>query len=441
MQINYGGTDTVIDSNKKKDLLAEALQKIKNYSKVLVLPPDITRLHSGAGELTKMLYDILGKDKMRIMPAIGTHEALTEEHIRIMYPGVPRELFMVHDWRNDVVPLGVVPSDFIKEVSEGKLDYEIPIQVNKILLEVCSSIALFPRHSAERDRRNVNGYDLIISVGQVVPHENTGFSNYSKNIFIGIGGEETINKSHFLAGVYGMERIMGRINTPVRKVLDYAEQFIKGIPIIYIMTVIGREDANHVPPCNGRTELVTSGLFIGDNKDTFVESAKLSQQINLTRLKEPLKKAVVYLDPVEYQSHWLGNKSIYRTRMAMADGGELTVIAPGLRMYGEDPEIDRLIRKYGYHGTDEILQEVKENQELRNNLVSAAHLIHGSSERRFRIIYAPGHLSKEETENAGYEWADVNSLMKQYDINKLKDGYNGDFYYISNPALGLWTAE
>jgi len=409
MQINYGGTDTIIDSNKKKDLLAEALQKIENYSKVLVLPPDITRLHSGAGELTKMLYDILGKDKMRIMPAIGTHEALTEEHIRIMYPGVPRELFIVHDWRNDVVQLGIVPSDFIKEVSEGKLDYEIPIQVNKILLE--------------------GGYDLIISVGQVVPHENTGFSNHNKNIFVGIGGEETINKSHFLAGVYGMERIMGRIDTPVRKVFDYAEQFIKGIPIIYIMTVMGKED----------NKLVTRGLFIGDNKETFVESAKLSQQINLTRLKEPLKKAVVYLDPVEYQSHWLGNKSIYRTRMAMADGGELTVIAPGLRMYGEDPEIDRLIRKYGYHGTDKILQEVKENQELRNNLVSAAHLIHGSSEGRFRIIYAPGHLSKEETENAGYEWADVNSLMKQYDINKLKDGYNGDFYYISNPALGLWT--
>jgi nickel-dependent lactate racemase len=411
MQINYGGTDTIVDSNKKKDLLAEALKNIKSYSKILVLPPDITRLHSGAGELTKMLYDILGKDKMRIMPAIGTHEALTEEHIRIMYPGVPRELFMVHDWRNDVVQLGVVPSDFIKEASEGKLDYEIPIQVNKILLE--------------------GGYDLIISVGQVVPHENTGFSNYSKNIFVGIGGEETINKSHFLAGVYGMERIMGRIDTPVRKVFDYAEQFIKGIPIIYIMTVMGRED----------NKLVTRGLFIGDDRETFEEAAKLSQKVNLTKLKEPLKKTVVYLDPVEYQSHWLGNKSIYRTRMAMADGGELIVIAPGLRMYGEDPEIDRLIRKYGYHGTDEILQEVKENQELRNNLVSAAHLIHGSSEGRFRIIYAPGHLSKEETENAGYEWADVNSLMKQYDINKLKDGYNGDFYYISNPALGLWTVE
>jgi nickel-dependent lactate racemase len=408
MQIHYGGTDKIVDSNKKKDLLAEVLQKIK-YSKVLVLPPDITRLHSGAGEITKMLYDMIGKDKtFHIMPAIGTHEALTDDHIRMMYPDIPRELFMVHDWRNDVVPLGAVPSDFIKEVSEGKLDYEIPIQVNKILLE--------------------GGYDLIISVGQVVPHENTGFSNYTKNIFIGIGGEETINKSHFLAGVYGMERIMGQIDTPARKVLDYAEKFIKGIPIAYIMTVMGREE-----------KLVTRGLFIGDDRETFVVAAKLSQQVNLTRVKEPLNKVIVYLDPMEYQSHWLGNKSIYRTRMAIADGGELIVIAPGLRMYGEDPEIDRLIRKYGYHGTDEALREVKENQELRNNLVSASHLIHGSSEGRFRIVYAPGHLTKEETEKAGYEWADVNSLLKQYDPDKLKDGYNDGFYYVSNPALGLWT--
>lgn len=182
------------------------------------------------------------------------------------------------------------------------------------------------------------------------------------------------------------------------------------------------------------------GLFIGDDRETFQRSAELSQMVNLTHLKEPLKKAVVYLDPIEYQSHWLGNKSIYRTRMAMADGGELIVIAPGLRMYGEDPEIDRLIRTYGYHGTDEVLKEVKDNEDLQRNLVASAHLIHGSSEGRFNITYAPGHLTKDETESIGYKWADVDELMKKYNPSKLKDGYNDDFYYISNPALGLWTA-
>ena len=186
-------------------------------------------------------------------------------------------------------------------------------------------------------------------------------------------------------------------------------------------------------------ELVTRGLYIGNDRETFEHAARLSQKVNLDRLSEPLEKVVVYLDPKEYQSHWLGNKSIYRTRMAIADGGELIVIAPGLHEFGEDPEIDRLIRKYGYHGTEAVLRETSANEDLRSNLAAAAHLIHGSSEGRFRITYAPGHLTPEETSSAGYQWADVNSLLKEYDPAKLKDGYNDGFYFISNPALGLWT--
>jgi nickel-dependent lactate racemase len=413
MWIGQGGTNIIIDLDTKKKLITEALNILdKNYSKVLIIPPDITRLHSGAGEITQMLYGMLGGyDKFHVMPAIGTHEVMSENQRKLMYGNIPGELFKVHDWRNDVVQLGVVPSDFIKRVSEGKLDYEIPIQINKILLG--------------------GVYDLVISVGQVVPHENTGMANHNKNIFVGVGGQETINRGHFLAGVYGMERIMGKINTPLREALNYAEDsYLKDIPILYIMTVMGRDE-------NGK--LVTRGLYIGDERKAFEHAAMLSQKVNITRLAKPLEKVVVYLDPKEYQSHWLGNKSIYRTRMAIADDGELIVMAPGLREYGEDPEIDRLIRKYGYHGTEEILQEVKENQDLKDNLVAAAHIIHGSSEGRFKITYAPGHLTPEETRSAGYEWANINSLLKKYDPSKLKEGYNDGFYFVNNPALGLWT--
>ncbi len=409
MQLIHEKPDAFIDLETLKSLLSQAFHKV-SCSKVLLLPPDVTRLHSKAGEITKILFDIL-PGKKTIMPAIGTHEPLSDEHKKIMYPGIPFKSFIVHDWRNDIVELGKIPSDMIYHVSEGKLDYEIPIQVNKILIE--------------------GGDDLIISIGQVVPHENTGFANHNKNIFVGIGGQETINKSHFLAAVYGMERIMGKVKTPVREIFDYAEDnFLKNIHIIYIMTVMGRNENN---------KLVMKGLFIGDNRETFYRSAELSRKVNITKLNEPLQKAVVYLDPIEYQSHWLGNKSIYRTRMAIADGGELIVLAPGLKMYGEDAEVDRLIRKYGYHGTEEILREVRENEDIKRNLASAAHLIHGSSEGRFKIIYAPGYLTKEETESVGYEWADVNKLLKIYDPDKLKDGYNDGFYYISNPALGLWS--
>ncbi|NOR33304.1 MAG: D-mannonate epimerase, partial [Bacteroidales bacterium] len=143
-------------------------------------------------------------------------------------------------------------------------------------------------------------------------------------------------------------------------------------------------------------------------------------------------------------STWLGNKSIYRTRMAIADGGELVVLAPGLKEFGEDAEIDRLIRKYGYQTTPEILKAVKENTDLQENLSAAAHLIHGSTEERFSVTYCPGHLSKEEIEAVNYQYEELDEMTARYDSGILKEGFNtmpdGEhIYYISNPALGLWS--
>jgi nickel-dependent lactate racemase len=314
------------------------------------------------------------------------------------------------------VTLGEVPSQFVCDVSEGKVEYTIPIQVDKLLVE--------GRH------------DLILSIGQVVPHEVIGMANYNKNILIGTGGSEAINKTHFLGAAYGMERIMGRVNTPVRMVLNYgSERFAKHLPIVYVQTVIGMDEGG---------ELVVRGLFVGDDVECFNRAAELSLRVNFEMLDEPLKKVVVYLNPAEYKSTWLGNKSIYRTRMAIADGAELIVLAPGLAQFGEDPEIDGLIRKYGYAGTPKMLELVKQNPDLQQNLSAAAHLIHGSSEGRFTITYCPGHITRQEMESANFRYADPMKMMKRYDPSKLVDGYNlmpdGEaIFYISNPALGLWA--
>jgi hypothetical protein len=159
---------------------------------------------------------------------------------------------------------------------------------------------------------------------------------------------------------------------------------------------------------------------------------------------KPLDKVVVYLDSGEFRTTWLGNKSIYRTRMAIADGGELVVLAPGVHKFGEDNEIDRLIRKYGYKGTPAVLRAVDENEELRNNLSAAAHLIHGSSEGRFTIRYCPGHLTRQEVESVGYQWGDLQSMLAVYPRKTMRDGWNiandgSSFYYIANPAVGLWA--
>jgi len=280
------------------------------------------------------------------------------------------------------------------------------------------------------------GHDLILSPGQVVPHEVIGMANYNKNVFVGTGGAEGINKSHYLGAVYGMERIMGRAINPVRKVLNYAhERFARHLPLVFAHTVVGRQ-------ADG--SLAVKGLYIGDDPECFLKAAELSLAVNFTMLDKPLAKVVVYLDPKEFRSTWLGNKSVYRTRMALADRGELVVLAPGVKEFGEDPEIDRLIRKYGYSGTDRVVGLVEKEADLKASLSAAAHLIHGSSEGRFSITYAPGHLSREEVEGVGFRWADLGETLKRYDPTRLKEGFNTlpdgqEIFYISNPAVGLWA--
>ena len=255
---------------------------------------------------------------------------------------------------------------------------------------------------------------------------------------MGTGGSEGINESHFIGAAYGMERMMGRANTPLRKILNYAQdEFCQNLPLLYVLTVIGTNECG---------ELVTRGLFVGDDHECFERAAALSVEVNFTQLDEPLDKVVVYLDPEEFHSTWLGNKAIYRTRMAIADAGELIVLGPEVGTFGEDPEIDRLIRKYGYRTTPEIMEFMDSNEDLKANLSAAAHLIHGSSENRFSITYCSGKLSREEIESVGYQFGDINEALTKYPVGTLQDGWNysddGEkFYFISNPALGLWAEK
>jgi nickel-dependent lactate racemase len=396
--------------------LTVALDKLGARRKVLAIPPDFTRKHSFAGELTGMVESYYGEALTDVLPALGTHAPMSEQEIENMFAGVPKGKFRVHNWREDILTLGEVPGEYVSEVSGSTVSYSWPAQVNRLLTE--------------------GGFDLILSIGQVVPHEVIGMANYNKNIFVGCGGPEGINKSHFLGAAYGMENIMGRADNPVRRVLNYAsENFASDIPIIYVQTVVS--------PGENR-ELKVRGLFIGDDMECFSLASDLSLKVNFEMLDRPLQKVVVYLDPHEFKSTWLGNKSVYRTRMALADNAELIVLGPGVKEFGEDATIDSLIRKYGYRSTPEILDFVDRNEDIRDNLSAAGHLIHGSSEGRFEIIYCPGNLSREEIEGAGYSYAGLDDMLKKYNPEILKDGFNTlpggeEIFYISNPALGLWA--
>jgi nickel-dependent lactate racemase len=410
-----GGPDRELTSDELRDLFLGALEKVGKRSKVLAIPPDHTRVASRAGELTRHAWKYYGPGFCAILPALGTHRAMSSDQLLSMFGEIPSALFHAHKWREDVETIGVVPRDFIREQSEGRLDYDWPAQVNRLVSR--------------------GQFDLILSLGQVVPHEVIGMANYNKNILVGTGGPDSINRSHYLGAVYGMERIMGRADNPVRRVLNYAaSHFLASLPIVYVLTVVSRNSAG-VP--------VTRGLFIGDDSECFHRAAELSFQVNTALMPKPLRKVVVHLDPREFHSTWLGNKAIYRTRMALENGGELIILAPGVREFGEDPLIDRLIRKYGYHGTEATLAMVSENDDLAANLSAAAHLIHGSSEDRFHIVWCPGHLTREEVEQVGFQYAEPAKMMKLYDPAKLQQGWNcvqgEEIFFIDNPGLGLWA--
>ncbi|XAM01074.1 lactate racemase domain-containing protein [Phycisphaeraceae bacterium D3-23] len=424
--LSVGGAGSAIDRAALEahlDTLIDRLITQPGAERLLIVPPDITRLNSRAGEITAYLWDKLHETvHIDILPALGTHKPMTPGQCEKLFgPTVPFDRVIAHDWRNDLAPLGEVSAQRMGELSGGRFAEPMRVAINKRLME--------------------GGYDRILSIGQVVPHEVIGMANYTKNIMIGVGGKDTIDKSHFLGAVCGMESIMGQADTPVRRALNGAYDTLvrDRLPITFILTVIG----------DSADGLVMRGLYAGDGDDTFEQAAALSKQVNFDVLDAPIKRCVVYLDPDEFHSTWLGNKAIYRTRMAMADDGELIVLAPAVNTFGEDADIDTLIRKHGYRGTPGTLQALDQDADLAGNLSAAAHLIHGSTEGRFTVTYCTTDaLPREAIEQVGYQHRDYADAVKQYPPEQLghSAGWHTDadgepFFYIPNPALGLWAAR
>ncbi len=412
-----GSPTTALDSTDLREALKATFDAISRPEKVLLLPPDQTRLFSRAGELTVLAHELLGDRVSDIMPALGTHSPMTPSQLEHMFPGVPHDLFRAHRWRDDVVELGQVPAEYVSQVTGGVYQRSWPAQVNRLL----------------RD----GNHDLIFSIGQVVPHEVIGMANYNKNVFVGTGGVAGINESHYLSAMVGIDDTLGIANTPLRQILNYAQDhFCQDMPLLYALTVIEQ--------LKDGTKL-TRGLYIGDDHDTFFAAAELARLVNITHLPRAPQHIVAYLDPREFKSTWLGNKAIYRTRKAVATGGRLTVLGPAVEEFGEDKRIDHLIRKYGYRTKSEVMELYAENEDLAADPSAAAHLVHGSPENRFDVVYAAGKLTSEEIRSVGFIPGNLDELLERYDVSKLQDGFHEDsdgteFYFVQNPALGLWEA-
>jgi len=398
----------------------EARQRICRHPKrVLLLPPDITRMHSGAGRMTEIIYQILSRDAdVHVIPTLGQHEPHSREQNARMFGSIPHERIHAHHWINTVVRLGEVPADFVREVTHGAADWPIPIELNSMLMK--------------------EAWDLIINIGHVVPHEVLGFANHNKNYFIGLAGKGTICASHIAAACCGIENNLGTLITPVRACYNKAENdFLASLPDFYIQIVMARDSED---------QLVHTGIYVGDDVETYLMAARQSREQNIKVFEEPLRKVVCVMQEDEFVSTWVANKAIYRTRMAMADGGELIIIAPGLKRFGEQEEVDRVIRKYGYVGTQRVMQLYRQNKDLQDLAHATAHLIHGSSEGRFTITYAPGHLSKEEIEGVNFRYADLNDTLRRYPPDKMREGWNTapdgeEVYFIPTPSAGLWATR
>ena len=413
----YAKSELGLSGGEIREALLRSIEG-RDLKKVLIIPPDFTRFHSNAGFITNVYYHALTERgcEVDILPALGTHVPVSEEEAAAMFGDVPYEKFIPHNWREDVIRIGEVPAAYLEEITGGLWHDPVSVEINRLVMD--------------------ESYDLILSIGQVVPHEVIGMANHAKNLFVGVGGSDMINKSHMVGAVYGMERMMGKDHTPVRRIFDYGmEHYLCDRPILFVLTVCTAPGGN----------IRTHGLFIGSDRKCLEAAIALAQEKNIDFVDTGIKKCVVYLDPGEFKSTWLGNKSVYRTRMAIADGGELLVLAPGVERFGEDMQVDKLIRKYGYKGRLNTLEQFEkpENQDLRDNMGAAAHLIHGSSDGRFTITYAVKNIPQEEVRSVGFEAADYDEMSKRYDPEKLQYGYNTlpdgeEIYFIPNPALGLW---
>jgi nickel-dependent lactate racemase len=400
--------------------VAEARRRIcAKPKRVLLLPPDITRMHSGAGRLTEMLYNRLsGEADVHVIPTLGQHVPHTKEENQKMFGSIPNERIHAHDWRGGCVEIGEISGRYMDEVTQGAADWPMPIVLNRMLM--------------------AEPWDLIINVGHVVPHEVLGFANHNKNYFIGLGGKDLICAAHMAAASCGIENNLGNLITPLRACFNRAEdEYLGALPDLYVQVVLAR---------NEKDQLVHTGVHVGDDLETYLEAAKQSREENITLFDEPIEKIVCVMQGDEFFSTWVANKSVYRTRMALGDGGKLIVIAPGLKRFGEQPEVDAFIRKYGYVGTERVMDQYRRNADMQDLAHATAHLMHGSSEGRFQITYAPGHMRQDEIEGVNFQYAEINETIARYDPDQCKQGWNktadGErFYFIPTPSAGLWATR
>lgn len=318
--------------------------------------------------------------------ALGTHPPLTVTEIENLL-GIPDmedyqeksgSRIWNHDWKNEknLARIGIIEPDEVTVLTDGLLGNPIPVEINKL----------------------IESYEQLIICGPVFPHEVAGFSGGNKYLFPGIAGEKIIHMTHWLGALSTSLETIGKLDTPVRRIINRASVFIK-VPVKHMAFCI-KDDA-------------VFGLYIGDMDETWGEAAKLSARLNVIQVPQKYQ-SVLSIPSKKYNELWTAAKAMYKLEPIVADGGEVIIYAPHL----EEISLTHgtYIRKLGYHVRDYFTKQ----WDIYRNFPWAvlAHSTHlkgsgiyenGIESPRINVRLATG-IPRDLCEEINLDYVDPNSI-------------------------------
>jgi len=263
--------------------------------------------------------------KLDFLVALGTHPLMDDRQLTKLV-GAPVKDGKVgaihifnHHWEDPSTfsCIGSIPADEIRQITGGLFAQEVPVALNKLVLD----------------------YDHLIVCGPVFPHEVVGFSGGNKYFFPGIAGPEIINFTHWLGAVITNVKIIGTGYTPVRAVIDRAAGFIDR-PRSCLAFVVTHEG--------------TAGLYFGSPEETWQAAADLSAQKHIVYVDKPFQR-VLSIMPSMYDDLWTAAKGMYKMEPVVADGGEVVIYAPHIDEVSYTH--GKILDEIGYHTRDYFLKQ------------------------------------------------------------------------------------
>ena len=351
--VGRGAATVSLSSEELRAIVTEALADIGSGERMLAIVPDKTR-DDNTDQLVPFAAEILAQKKIErldVLIAQGTHGPMNEAEKREkigwskIAPGDVGSIFD-HRWDRDdeLVTIGDLSAALIARLTDGLMRESVPVRLNALLTP--------------------GKYDTVLVFGATMPHEVAGFAGGAKYFFPGVAGPELTHLTHWLGALATIENVIGRIETPTRRVIEAAAALVSS-RIISFTSVSTR---------NGEG-LRTHALFAGDLYEAFRRAAKVSSQVHIKHIGKKYKRVVALLDR-HYDELWVGGKASYKLGSIIETGGELIIYAPQLKQLSATH--GHLIEKYGYAPLEHVREMVAGSDELRANLCVAAHLAHVS---------------------------------------------------------------